>query len=171
MTGPLGSVKALLPPEHGFIIVAGAGADFLDSPFSAEVPLCSASDDILYLWSASDSFHYARVVLESWAAATPDQRQDVDDQQQVTLTFSDGTVHVSGMLEFQASPILTLGPPGRYHAEVSVTGREELRRIEAQPGHSIPIMDAERFRVRFWPADSPDGPAVVTPHRPGCPQP
>ncbi|MER7334808.1 MULTISPECIES: hypothetical protein [unclassified Micromonospora] len=154
MTGPLGSVEVLLPPEHGFIIVAGAAADFLDDPFSGEMPLCSAGDDILYLMSASDSYHRARVVLESWAAAPPDDGQAVDARQQVTLALSDGTVHVSGMLEFQASPILTLGPPGHYHAQVSVTGRAELRRISAQPGHPIPIIDAERFRVRFWAADN-----------------
>jgi hypothetical protein len=154
MTEPLRSVEALLPPEHGFIIVAGAAADFLDDPYSGELPLCSAGDDILYLMSVPVSFHCARVVLESWAAAPPDAGQDVDAQEQVTLALSDGTVHVSGMLEFQASPILTLGPPGRYHAQVSVSGRAELRRIEAQTGHPTPIMDAERFRVRFWPADN-----------------
>ncbi|GGR73027.1 hypothetical protein GCM10010169_16280 [Micromonospora fulviviridis] len=154
MTGPLDSVEALLPPEHGIIIVAGAAADFLDDLFAGEVPLCSAGDDILYLMSASDSYHCARVVLESWAATPPDDRQDADAQQQVTLALSEGTVHVSGMLEFQASPILTLGPPGRYHAQVSITGRSQLCRIAAQPDHPIPIMDAERFRVRFWAADN-----------------
>ncbi|MFG3690642.1 hypothetical protein [Micromonospora sp. NPDC047740] len=81
MTEPLGSVEALLPPEHGFIIVAGAAADFLDDPYAGEVPLCVAGDDILYLMSASDSLHLARVVLESWAAAPPDDGQDVDAQQ------------------------------------------------------------------------------------------
>ncbi|MFI7425411.1 hypothetical protein ACIBPB_00340 [Micromonospora sp. NPDC049836] len=154
MTGPLDSVEALLPPDHGIIIVAGAAADFLADPFSGRVPLCTAGDDILYLMSASGSYHCARVVLEAWAAAPPDDRRDADAQQQVTLALSDGTVHVSGMLEFRASPVLTLGPPGRYHAQVSVTGRAELRRIEAQPGHPIPIMDAERFLVRFWAADN-----------------
>ena len=153
MTEPLGSVEALLAPDHRIIIVAGAAAEFLDLPVAARA-LCYAGDDILYLLSASGSYHRARVVLESWAAAPPDDGQDVDAQQQVTLALSDGTVHVSGLLEFQASPTLTLGPPGRYHAQVSVTGRAELRRVEAQPDHPIPIMDVERFRVRFWAADS-----------------
>ncbi|MEU4713653.1 hypothetical protein AB0F73_08385 [Micromonospora purpureochromogenes] len=154
MTGPLNSVEALLTPANRIIIVAGAAAEFLDDPFPGEVPLCSAGDDILYLVSGSGTYHRARVVLESWATAPPDDGQDVDAQQQVTLALSDGTVHVSGMLEFQASPTLTLGPPGRYHARVSATGRADLRRIEAQPDHPLPIIDVERFRVRFWAADS-----------------
>ncbi|MFU8876021.1 hypothetical protein [Micromonospora sp. SL4-19] len=153
MTGPLASVEALLAPANRIIIVAGVAAEFLNSAFSARA-LCYAGDDILYLLSASGAYHRARVVLEAWAAAPPDNDQDADAQQRVTLTLSDGTVHVSGMLEFPASPTLALGPPGPYHAHVSVTGRAELRRIEAQPDHPIPIMDVERFRVRFWAADS-----------------
>lgn len=153
MTGPSASVEALLPPDRRIIIVAGAAAEFLDLPFSARA-LCYSGDDILYLMSVSGSYHWARLVLEAWAAAPPDNDQDADAQQQVTLTLSDGTVHVSGMLEFPASPILTVGPPGRYNAHVSVTGRTELRRIEAQPDRPIPIMDVERFRVRFWAADN-----------------
>ncbi|MEU5965211.1 hypothetical protein ABZ777_28720 [Micromonospora parva] len=156
MTEPLASVEALLAPAHRVIIVAGAAADFLDLPGRASA-LCYAGDDVLYLMSGSGSYHRARIVLESWASAPPDGRTDVDAQQQVTLALSDGTVHVSGMLEFPASPILTLGPPGRYHARVDVTGRAELRRVEARPDHPIPITDVERFRVRFWAARPAEG--------------
>ncbi|MFF5203138.1 hypothetical protein ACFY3B_26405 [Micromonospora parva] len=61
------------------------------------------------------------------------------------------------MTEPLASPILALGPPGRYHARVDVTGRAELRRVEARPDHPIPIMGVERFRVRFWAARPGEG--------------
>ena len=153
MTGPSDSVEALLPPDRHIVIVAGAAAEFLDQPLDPRA-LCYATDDVLYLMSASGSYHVARVVLEAWAAAPPDNDQDAEAQKQVTLTLSDGTVHVSGMLEFPVSRTLTVGPPGRYHAQVSVTGRAELRRIQGLPSRPIPIVGVEQFRVRFWAADN-----------------
>jgi hypothetical protein len=153
------SVTAVLPPEYRIIMVAGGDtADLIDPDF-AQDRLCYAGDDILYLMSASDRLHDVQVTLEAWDGRPPDEPGDDPPEalEEIELLLSDGTAHVSGMLEFPVSERLRIGAPGRYRARVSAVGREAIRRLPRGPltPGTPPV---ERFVVQFWPAVASGGP-------------
>src|SRR3954452_14887702 len=141
----LGAVEALVAPNHGVIIVAGPAAEFVPGP------------DTIFLTSVSDQLHDAFVRLEAW--------DDLSDLSEMSVELTDGTLWVSKMLEGAASETLRVGPPGRYHVAVSVTGQDELRRLDAAADRPAAPRGGGGFLVRLWAAPPREtGAAAATPH-------
>ena len=130
-----GSVRATAVPDHGLILVLGVGFDdFPTVDFTTE-RVAEVGPDIVYLRSLSPTPRAATVVLEAWGGPASDPAGVA--HREAEATFSVGEVYVSAPFAERAlSPVLPIGPAGRYRVQVDVTA----------PGGT------ERFRVRFWPA-------------------
>lgn len=150
MTRLLGSVDAIVRPHRAMIVIAGPAAGFVPIARPSHGLVVQAATDLLYLFSGSDRPHEAEVVLQAWDGPPPaDARAELT--QRTTVELTDGTVHVSRMLEGPASATLTVGRPGLHDVSVLVTGRAELHRRDDDPDRPDDLR-AERFVVRLSPA-------------------
>ncbi|SCF24620.1 hypothetical protein GA0074695_4740 [Micromonospora viridifaciens] len=150
----LGTVEGVVKPDRRLVPVLGAGwngSSFLPEFTSSRV--CYADRDFIYLTSISQ-WHRATVILEAWDSEPPaDPEAEVTDTAQLDL--SRGQVYVSSsLLEARVSPLLTVGPPGRYVVRVDVRGRSELRRRLESMDWTEDLTDVEQFWVGFWPVST-----------------
>ncbi|MEV0713127.1 hypothetical protein [Asanoa sp. NPDC050611] len=146
----LGSVRARVTPDHGFVIVLGTGYQKPFLPDFREGRLCYASDDILYLMSAIGWAHDDEVILEAWPGQPPpDPAAERSDT--TNMVLSEGRIYVSRLMEAAVSPVLTAGSPGPYHVRVEVTGRAAVATYyeDRTPGDPHAL---EQMRVHLWPA-------------------
>lgn len=145
----LGSVRARVAPDHGYVIVLGTGFRRTFLPDFAQGRLCYPGEDILYLMSAVGWAHDDEVVLEAWSERPPPDPA-AEAGEETSMPLSEGRLYVSRNMEAAASPVLTAGPAGRYRVRVEVFGRSALARYYADytPGGPYP---AERLRVCLWP--------------------
>lgn len=145
---PLAEVECLVSPERRLILVCGdAPQDTGFVPDFGTGRLCYPDRDVLYLVSVSD-YHDASVTLQTWDAEPPPDPA-AEHSEAVEVELSRGGAFVSALLSPRVSPVLRVGPPGRYHVRVDVTGREavRLRLVDLDDRPS----GVERFVVAFWP--------------------
>jgi hypothetical protein len=149
----LGTAEGRVAPDHRLVPVLGVGGDGSFLPEFTSSRVCYADRDIIYMTSISQR-HVATVLLEAWDSQPPaDPEAEVTDTAELEL--SQGRVYVSSaLLEARVSPVLTIGPPGRYAVRVQVQGRSELRRRLESRDWTESLNDVERFRVQFWPASA-----------------
>ncbi|MGC5020296.1 hypothetical protein [Micromonospora sp. DT47] len=133
-----------------FILGTDYTSDFV--PEFTSDRFCYADRDIIYLTSISQ-VHEATVILEAWDGEPP-TGPDAESAETTELELTSGRVYVCAMLEVRVSPVLTVGPPGRYAMRAEVAGRAELRERLAYQDMTESLNDIEHFRVRFWPVSS-----------------
>jgi hypothetical protein len=148
----LGSVEAQLMPDHGFVIVLGTGFRQTFLPNFTQGRLCYPGDDMLYLMSGTGFAHEDHVVLQAWDAPPPlDPHSEASETAEMLLT--EGRLYVSRLMESAASPVLAVGPGGRYDLRVDVTGRSALIDYYTHYQPRQPPA-CEHLHVRLWPAPS-----------------
>jgi hypothetical protein len=145
-----GSVRALAVPDHGLILVLGVGFDDFPAVDFTAGRVAETGPDIVYLCSSSAMLHEALVILEGWDGPAPNPTGEA--YVETEAGFSVGEVYVSAPFAERAlSPVLPIGPAGRYWVRVDVAGRAALRELATDPDRPDRPSGVERFRVRFWP--------------------
>jgi len=145
----LDAVEGAVTPDRRIILIVGKGCDRGDFvPDFSQRRLCYAARDVMYLMSAAQ-WHDAGVVLEAWDGPPPID-PDAEFSEETELELSQGGAFVSALTAPAVTPVLAIGPPGRYAVRVDVRGRAELLRrladVTDRP-HGV-----EQFWVRFWTA-------------------
>ncbi|MEV0897207.1 hypothetical protein [Actinoplanes sp. NPDC049802] len=135
MSNRLDVVTGEVRPERRLILVLGGSGGGTLAPDFSRRRLCYAGPDELYLISSNERSHPAIVSLEAWDGE-PSSSPDADATDVTEMELRDGTAVLTFLGERVCSPVLTVGPPGRYGVRVEVTDG-----------------DPERLRVGFWPLD------------------
>lgn len=146
-----GAVRALATPDHALILLLGTGFDEFPDPDFSRRRLIETGTDIVYVRSVSTSFHEAEVTVQAWDADPGlDDAADWEARDEDEMDFTGGGVYVSILAERALTPVLPIGPAGRYHVRAEAVGRERLLDLDASPDRPDRLVGIERFRLRFW---------------------
>jgi hypothetical protein len=151
MAERISMMESAVTPDRRLFLVLGEGSDRGDFlPDFDQDRLCYANRGVMYVVSAAQ-WHTAVVVLEAWDGEPP-----VDPDAELTevteMELIQGGAQLVAVMGPAVSPVLRVGPPGRYAVRVDVRGRAELlRRLEDLSDRPY---GAERFTARFWPAST-----------------
>jgi hypothetical protein len=153
-------VGSVYPDHHQFLVLAssaaGEAADGTDTKGTGSAPFVPAftsgrvlyaNGGTMYIVSEADRVD---VQLETWDARPPaDPEADVSEQAEVALPT--GAAQGFALLGPAATPLLRVGPAGRYTVRVDVYrtgGTDDPTDTEAWDDEEGP----ETVVVRFWPA-------------------
>jgi hypothetical protein len=157
----LGSVAGLVSPERRLFLVIGEGCDAGDYvPDFGQDRLCYADGGAMYVVSATQ-WHDAAVALEAWDGHPPAD-PSAERSETTEMELPRGAVRGWALLAPAVTPVLRVGPAGRYAVRVDVSGRSEvLRRVQDPNDRPAGI---ERFAVRLWPARRSASGVPAPPH-------